>query len=247
MKNTRRGFLKKAAGALGGTAAAAYGANEVKDGLDEGVETTGHIFGPKATSKLVEKAANGDTQKITAYNLAEKQPELDWGTSLEKTEQYLSNLHEDIDPEIEYIELTPENITEETGIPQQRYEEMLENIDIPSAFPGYKQASIGDLHEQLEPLETEDADAELLISDFIALAQGKAAPGYGMAFIDSGDIDSEKRAGWISAHEIAHLYGATDKYIPTVTQGEGLMGTKTNTEPTQETVDEIDRMVSKFE
>lgn len=262
--STRRGFLK----ALGVTGEEALMGGGLLAGLgfygkermesDQYRESTVNTpgFGAKATEKLLEKTAEGEPQQIGAYLLAEghdtdfseyEAQDFNWDQVTDQAEEYLSEIHQKIDPEISFENITPEQIAERTDrtVPEARGH--LEAMKKPGIMPGYTTIDANNFHDHLEALDIGDHDAEIYLSDFGAIGHGLALPSFGEAYLDTSGLDEQQMAAFGVAHELGHLYGLDDTYMPLFTSGEGLMGADhEDVEPSQGTVEAFEKILQKF-
>lgn len=214
-------------------------------------------FGAKGVEQLLEKTAEGETQEIGAYLLAEghdnefreyEAQDFNWDQVTSQAEEYLSQVHPNIDPDITFENIIPQQIAERTDktVPEARGH--LESMKKPGVFPGYTTIDANNFQDHLEPLNIDDHDAEIYLSDFGAISHGLALPSFGEAYLDTSGLNEQQMAAFGVAHELGHLYGLDDTYLPLFTSGEGLMGADhEDTVPSQSTVNDFQDIMDKMQ
>lgn len=213
-------------------------------------------FGAKGVEDLLEKTAEGETQQIGAYLLAEGEDteydehhakDFNWDQVTDQAEEYLSQVHPNIDPEITFENITPEQLADQTDMTAQEAREHMQDMRIPG-FPPYTTIESNDLQQDLEPLNVGEHDGEIYLSNFEDIGHGLALPSFGEVYLDTSGLNSEQMAAFGVAHELGHLYGLDDTYFAFVTEGEGLMGSDhQDVEPSQGTVDAFEKIMQKMQ
>ena len=262
---SRRNFLKTLGitgeeALLGGgllSALGFYGKERLDSDQYRNPTTNTPGFGAKGVEKILEKTAKGEPQQIGAYLLAEGEDtqyeehhakDFNWNQVTNQAEEYLSQVHPKIDPQITFENITPEELAQNTEMGKQEAREHMQGMKIPSLFPGYNTIDSNNLQEDLKPLNIGNHDGEIYLSNFEEIGHGLALPSFGEAYLDTSGLQDEQMAAFGVAHELGHLYGLDDTYTPLFTEGEGLMGADhEDVKPSQSTVNDFQDIMDKME